>query len=208
MISIQQIRAARAMLHLSQKEVAARADISIATYNNIERGAQENPHLHTMHAIQQAFENEGIEFINEPFIGEGVKLKKRIFKEDEAVVLIVDDSESDRRLYIEWLRRMPGKKYHIIEAVNAHDGFEKFLKYQPDCVILDFMMYGADGFQLLTKIKQEALPLPPIIFVTGVHNDLVEENAKSEGVFCYLNKQKMASPDLCGAVGSSLRMRA
>ncbi len=55
MITTEQIRAARAMLHLGQKELAEKAEVSVATYNNIERGAQTDPKLSTINSIQQAF---------------------------------------------------------------------------------------------------------------------------------------------------------
>lgn len=205
MIYIEQIKAARAMLGLSQKDLAKKAGIAIATLNNIERGAQKDPKVSTMKAIQHALEHEGIMFLNdEPLGSMGLILKQKRVSHERATILIVDDNKPDRTLYKSWLAMIPGQNYHIVEAQDAKEGLDKFLRHRPDCLILDFMMYGADGFQMLAALKQEHLKLPPIIFVTGMHNDMVEKNAKSQGVFAYLNKQKIRSEDLCNAVVQAL----
>src|SRR5260221_14359151 len=66
MITPDQIRAARALLHLEQKAVAARAGISVATLRRAEakNGATENSQR-TISAIQRALETAGAEFIPE-----------------------------------------------------------------------------------------------------------------------------------------------
>ena len=74
MITPSQIRGARAMLNLTQAELAARAGISTTGLNNIERGASD-PKASTLSAIQRVLEEAGVEFTNgnEP----GVKLKSK-----------------------------------------------------------------------------------------------------------------------------------
>ncbi len=205
MITLEQIKAARAMLQLSQKELATKAGIAIATLNNIERGAQTDPKLSTIKAIQQTLEKEGIEFTNQPLGVIGLSLRPKAPVAENSVILIVDDNRSDRTLYRSWLSKAPGKQYRIVEADNARAGFDMFMDHQPQCVILDFMLYGADGFQLLAALRKENVKLPPIIFVTGMHNDILQESANAQGVFAYLNKQKLSKEDLCAAVEGALR---
>ncbi len=205
MLTVIQIRAARAMVGMSQKDLAAKAGISIATLNNIERGAQVDPKVSTMQALQQCLEASGIEFIFGPLGRVGVAWKPRQEHAGEATILIIDDNKADRTLYKNWLSKAPGKRYRILEAENASAGMDAFLEHQPACIILDFMMYGTDGFQLLAALKREKTTLPPIIFVTGMHNAVMEENAKSEGVHTYLNKQQLRKEDLLKAVAHALR---
>ena len=38
---------------------------------------------------------------------------------------------------------------------------DAFVEYRPDCIILDFMMYGADGFQLPAALRREPAKLSP-----------------------------------------------
>lgn len=162
MLTPEQIKAARAMLNLSQKQLAEKAGIAIATLNNIERGAQTDPKTSTVKAIQQSLEAEGIEFINEPMRGTGLCLRPKRQSPENATILIVDDSRADRTLYKNWLSTMPQKRFNLIEAASAKEGLDSFMQYQPDCVILDFMMYGADGFQLLAALHHQKVAPPPL----------------------------------------------
>ncbi len=73
MITIGQIKAARAFLELTQAELAEKAGISLAALNKLERGIVE-PHRATVQALQIALEKAGIEFTNDG--SPGVKLKK------------------------------------------------------------------------------------------------------------------------------------
>jgi transcriptional regulator with XRE-family HTH domain len=62
-ITPEQIRGARAMLGLTQAQLAARAGLSKTGLNNIERG-KADPKASTLVAIQSALESAGIEFTN------------------------------------------------------------------------------------------------------------------------------------------------
>jgi transcriptional regulator with XRE-family HTH domain len=74
MLKPEQIRGARAMLGLTQAEVAKRAGISTTGLNNIERGISD-PKASTLTSIQQVLEAAGVDFTNggEP----GVKLRRK-----------------------------------------------------------------------------------------------------------------------------------
>jgi predicted transcriptional regulator len=70
MITIEQIRGARAMLGLTQGQLAERAGISKTALNNIETGAAD-PKVSTMKAIRGALENGGVVFTDD----QGVAIK-------------------------------------------------------------------------------------------------------------------------------------
>lgn len=79
MITPQQIRGARAMLGLTQADLAKAADISATALNNIERGSSD-PKASTLQAIQKALEGAGIIFVANGELkdgGPGVRLKMR-----------------------------------------------------------------------------------------------------------------------------------
>nr|WP_091129421.1 hypothetical protein [Microvirga guangxiensis] len=74
-----QIRAARAFLRWSAEELAARAQLGVATIRRAE--AQDGPVAMTLAnagAIQRAFETAGIQFIPENGGGPGVRLRHPI----------------------------------------------------------------------------------------------------------------------------------
>jgi DNA-binding XRE family transcriptional regulator len=74
MITIDQIRAGRAMARLTQAQLAAEAGISTTAMNNIEAKGS------TLRAIQTALERTGIEFDAD---GRGVRLKPAQAKAQE-----------------------------------------------------------------------------------------------------------------------------
>lgn len=76
MISAEQIRGARAMLGLTQADLAERAGISVTGLNNIERGSSD-PKASTLRAIQAALEAAGVIFVAENGEGHGVRLRKK-----------------------------------------------------------------------------------------------------------------------------------
>ena len=63
-ITLPQIKAARALLGWSQAQLAAAAGLSVGTIKNIERGAQD-PRASQLAAIETAFNGAGI-MLNEP----------------------------------------------------------------------------------------------------------------------------------------------
>lgn len=69
MITTRQIRAARALLGWTQRQLADRAILSINTIRLIERGAVD-PRSGTLQAVRRALEDGGVEFT----AGEGVRL--------------------------------------------------------------------------------------------------------------------------------------
>ncbi len=64
MITIEQIKAARALLGLKQSELATASNISLTSLNNIERGVT-SPRVKTLEGIKSSLESFGIEFIRQ-----------------------------------------------------------------------------------------------------------------------------------------------
>lgn len=76
MVTPEQCRAARGLLDWSQQELATRAEVGIVTVRQVESGVTE-PRKATLAVIRQAFEEAGVEFIDENGAGPGVRLSKR-----------------------------------------------------------------------------------------------------------------------------------
>jgi predicted transcriptional regulator len=73
-----QIRGARALLRLSQAELAEAADISLETVKRLElMDGELKTRLETITRIKTALEKAGVEFIPENGGGAGVRLKSR-----------------------------------------------------------------------------------------------------------------------------------
>ena len=78
MISARQIRAARALIGLSQPELAERAGVGVATIRRIEAALDQiTGNARTLDRIQSALEAAGVHFIeSHGTLGEGVRLDK------------------------------------------------------------------------------------------------------------------------------------
>ncbi|SFK37645.1 Helix-turn-helix [Pseudovibrio ascidiaceicola] len=70
-----QCRAARALIGMSQKELASMANVGAQTLADFERGARV-PRINNLNAMQTALEEAGVEFIPENGGGVGVRLRK------------------------------------------------------------------------------------------------------------------------------------
>ncbi|MET4364288.1 putative transcriptional regulator [Bradyrhizobium sp. LB8.2] len=78
MISSDQIRGARALLRLSQADLAEAADVSLETIKRLElMDGELKTRLETLTKIKAALETAGVEFIPENGGGAGVRLAKR-----------------------------------------------------------------------------------------------------------------------------------
>ena len=77
MITGEQIRAARALLHWEQKDLAAASKVSLPTIQRLDAHAgQVNANAVTIDAITRALESAGVELIARNGGGPGVRLKK------------------------------------------------------------------------------------------------------------------------------------
>jgi transcriptional regulator with XRE-family HTH domain len=75
MINSAQCRAGRGLLAWSQQQLADAAGLGVVTVHQLEAGTSE-PRRATLEVIKRAFENAGVEFIDENGGGPGVRLKK------------------------------------------------------------------------------------------------------------------------------------
>lgn len=65
-------------------------------------------------------------------------------------ILIVDDDPEIRTLVSHYLQKAG---YYVMTAESANEALEKELEVIPDCVLLDKMMPGMDGFEFLERLK-------------------------------------------------------
>ena len=85
-------------------------------------------------------------------------------------ILIIDD-EKDFCFFIKTNLELIGK-YSVITATSGKRGIWAALWHKPDLILLDIMMPGADGFEVLKKIKSyEQIMNIPIVMLTARDED-------------------------------------
>lgn len=76
MATVEQLRAARALLGWSQTELASRAGLSLPTVKRVEGDFGPNVSKESRLRLQEALEAAGIEFLEENGAGLGVRFQK------------------------------------------------------------------------------------------------------------------------------------
>ena len=92
-------------------------------------------------------------------------------------ILIVEDDKFLRELIVQKLLR---ESYEIIEAVDGEKGLKMIKDEKPDLVLLDLILPGMDGFEVLAKIKEDAsVSQIPIIILSNLgQKDDIERGLK------------------------------
>lgn len=85
-----------------------------------------------------------------------------------AKILVIDDEESNRKL-LEVLVQADG---HItIAAADGEAGIALAFAEKPDVILLDLMMPGLDGFEVVRRLKNNpATASLPIVVVTALYD--------------------------------------
>ena len=106
----------------------------------------------------------------------------------EARILIVDDESSSVQLLTSILREHGCR--HLQGTTDPHAALPLFRDFQPDLVILDWMMPGVSGRQVIAQLRAELSPdaYLPILVVTGAHEVETKREALAGGATDFLTK--------------------
>ena len=111
--------------------------------------------------------------------------KEKPNHEDPSSVLIIEDNEEFRHYLKESL--MPF--YHVIEANNGKEGWQKTLGYHPELIVSDIAMPEMDGITLSQKIKADKRTKHiPIILLTASTGEQQQLEGLNSGANDYLTK--------------------
>jgi len=77
--------------------------------------------------------------------------------------------------------------YMVDAAAHGGDALIAVSQYQPDVVVLDILMEGLDGVQVLERIRSLD-PSIRVIMITGSTDATLKPTAMSMGAFAYVSK--------------------
>ena len=101
-----------------------------------------------------------------------------------AKVLIVDDSALTRRSLRQILETA---EYEVMEAENGLDALERYFLDKPDVVLLDLVMRGMYGLEVLQKIR-ELDPQARIVVVSADIQTSSQDLAGAAGATAFIKK--------------------
>jgi DNA-binding response OmpR family regulator len=120
-----------------------------------------------------------------------------------AKVLIIEDDKFLRELIAQKLIK---EGFEVLEAVDGEEGMRKVKEERPDLILLDLILPGIDGFEVLSRIKQDPAlsPIPVIILSNLGQKDDVEKGMKL-GAIDYLIKAHFTPGEIIEKIKSALK---
>ncbi len=109
-------------------------------------------------------------------------------------ILIIEDDELLRGLIYQKLLR---EGYEISQAIDGESGLKMVVEEKPDLVLLDLLLPGMDGFEVLKKIKEHPslAPIPVVILSNLWQKEDIEKGMKL-GAADYLIKVNFATGEI------------
>ena len=89
-------------------------------------------------------------------------------------ILIIEDDKFLRELIA---RKLTNEDYEVSEAVDGEEGLKKIKDEKPDLILLDLILPGIDGFEVLAKMKEDqSLSQIPVVILSNLgQRDEVEK---------------------------------
>jgi len=119
-------------------------------------------------------------------------------------ILIVEDDPVAARVYGQYLKKAG---FHVMVATDGHTGLQKVRQLRPDGVLLDIMLPGLNGVEVLKEIRTTHPDLPVVVYTNGFVPLLVDE-VVAAGATHVFNKISLTSLELSNAFDKSLRRKA
>ena len=118
-------------------------------------------------------------------------------------ILIIEDDKFLRELIV---RKLKEEGYQTIEAGEGEEGLEKVKKEKPDLILLDLILPGMDGFEVLGKIKEEpSLSSIPVIILSNLGQSEEVEKGLKMGAKDYLIKAHFTPGEIIEKINNVLK---
>jgi len=117
----------------------------------------------------------------------------------KAKILVIDDEPAILNVVTAYLR---SEGYEYYTAADGPSGLKAFRAYRPDLVVLDIMLPGMDGIELLTQLRRESQAY--VIMLTARAEETDKVIGLSIGADDYLTKP-FSPRELMARIKAALR---
>jgi CheY-like chemotaxis protein len=101
-------------------------------------------------------------------------------------ILVIDDETLVRTITRDMLE---GAGYAIVAAPSGEEGMQLAKAERPDCILLDIMMPGMDGYETCSALKADPdLAHIPVLLISASSDVRVVDRAERVGAFTVLQK--------------------
>ncbi len=108
-------------------------------------------------------------------------------------ILIIEDDDFLRSLTVTKLEK---EGFHVEMAVNGTNGLEKIQTTHPSLILLDLMLPGIDGFEILSQMNDRGPITTPIIIFSNLGSEEDIRRVQQYGVTEYLIKSSFTLDEL------------
>ncbi len=121
---------------------------------------------------------------------------------DSKKILIVEDDKFLRELIARKLVKMG---YNILQAVDGEKGLESIKENKPDVVLLDLILPGIDGFEVLSLMgKDEEVAQIPVLVLSNLGQKEDVERALNLGAKDYLIKAHFTPEEIIEKIDQAI----
>jgi DNA-binding response OmpR family regulator len=125
--------------------------------------------------------------------------------DDPARVLVVDDDRLEQRL-LEVMLTPEGVV--VVPVGSGEEALELIALAPPDLILLDVLLPGMDGFEVVTRLKRDPQTMNiPVILVTALTDREARMRGLNAGAEDFLTKP-IDRAELCARVRNLLRLKA
>ena len=118
-------------------------------------------------------------------------------------ILVVEDDRFLRELMAQ---KLSGEGFEVTEATDGESALKKMKEKKPDLVLLDLILPGVDGFEVLSKVKNDpSLESIPVIILSNLGQKEDIERGLKLGADDYLIKAKFTPGEIIEKIKNLLK---
>lgn len=115
-----------------------------------------------------------------------------------AKVLVVEDDKFLRELLV---RKLYSEGFAVESAIDATGAFEVLGRFIPDIILLDLILPGIDGFEILARVKKNnTLVTVPVVILSNLGQKEDIERAMSLGAIDFMVKANFTLDEIVNKV--------
>jgi len=118
-------------------------------------------------------------------------------------ILVIEDDKFLRELIV---RKLLAEAFEVAEAVDGEEGIRKVRDEKPNLVLLDLILPGIDGFEVLTRMKSDpTITQIPVIILSNLGQKEDVERGLKLGATDYLIKAHFTPGEVVEKIKASLK---
>jgi len=118
-------------------------------------------------------------------------------------ILIIEDDKFLRKVIS---KKLAGEGYDIVEALDGEEGLKSAQDEKPDMILLDLILPGIDGFEVLARIKQDSsIAGIPVMILSNLGQKEDIDKGMKMGAVDYLIKAHFTPGEITSRIEGILK---